>query len=340
MSITKNARTEEISGTASTLDLSASNAGLAAASGQLVQQVHGESATYQTLSTAFVIDDTIPQNTEGDEITTVAITPTKVGNKLIIVMNAKLAHDNAGAATVGFALFKDSDANALGANCLQTDSGALGSLTLTHEFTVVSATSQTFKMRGGTNAGTGYSNGNAGGRFFGGVSIADITIFEVDPTALSPATPGLLLQHVYAEDRTHQTITTEIPIDDTIPQQTEGSEVMTVTITPTSAASILEVTAELSVTTSGSNFNVLAMFQDATAGAVEALCFAYTGADFCDVLTIQHRVVAGSTSPTTFKLRLGVAPGSSATVYTNGTSSGRRLGGVQKSYMQVKELIP
>ena len=104
-------------------------------------------------------------------------------------------------------------------------------------------------------------------------------IIETDGTGqLSFVTPsggggggggGLLLQRVFFQDGAVATGTTTIPNDDTIPQQTEGTEFMTLSITPTRADSILRVyvTFNSADSTGGTTFYTC-LFRDATSDAV------------------------------------------------------------------------
>ncbi|HXJ72736.1 MAG TPA: hypothetical protein VNM37_07775, partial [Candidatus Dormibacteraeota bacterium] len=66
--------------------------------------------------------------------------------------------------------------------------------------------------------------------------------------------------------------TTLIPLDDTIPQKTEGDEYMTLAITPKSATSklVIEITLCASQNIAGSNNVIVALFQDAGNDALAA----------------------------------------------------------------------
>ena len=110
---------------------------------------------------------------------------------------------------------------------------------------------------------------------------------------------NVLIQEVYAFDNTEASTTTAIPRDDTIPQNTEGSEFMTLAITPTSATNILviDVSCGQCSSTSGGYPFAGAIFQDSTANALAAANSTIaTGASFF----IRHVMVAGTTSSTTF----------------------------------------
>ena len=74
---------------------------------KLVQRVEATPyTTYTSFTTTIPFDDTIPQNTEGTEIITVAITPTNVSNRLKIYLVAPMVNGNAGGTTVVAALFR------------------------------------------------------------------------------------------------------------------------------------------------------------------------------------------------------------------------------------------
>lgn len=98
-----------------------------------------------------------------------------------------------------------------------------------------------------------------------------------------------------------------IPYDDTIPQQTEGTEILTVTITPLYANSLLIIKANVFASVNSSvspyaNPITYAIFQDGVANALSASCF---NIDWSNTGNITHVMTAGTTSATTFKLRVG-----------------------------------
>ena len=129
------------------------------------------------------------------------------------------------------------------------------------------------------------------------------------------------------------TCTTVLPADDTIPQNDEGDEVITATITPKSATSklFIEFYGQFNISTTGrASF---ALFQDSTAGALAATGFRF---GFNGVL--HYFMTSGTTSSTTFKIRCG--PGSTETIYINGNSGGTRvMGGVSLATLKITEFI-
>lgn len=146
---------------------------------------------------------------------------------------------------------------------------------------------------------------------------------------------GFLVQQVHNSTASMSVISTTIPVDDTIPQNTEGTELTAVatTITPKSATNILEFELSVPFGLGTSTTVVAALFQDSTAGALAA-SWVGGAAGTNGVLLLRYRMVAGTTSATTFKIRLG---GSSAFT-VNGTSSARYFGGVMAARLFVKEI--
>lgn len=150
---------------------------------------------------------------------------------------------------------------------------------------------------------------------------------------------GWQVQRVNGVDTAVTTVSATIPIDDTIPQNTEGTELTTLAtaITPKSATNILEieVAVPVAINTAGA-IAAIALFQDSTAGALAATAFTNGTNDSQTTLHLRYRMVAGTTSATTFKVRLGTTSGS---VFTNGLFAGTRVfGGVSAARMVIREI--
>jgi hypothetical protein len=128
---------------------------------------------------------------------------------------------------------------------------------------------------------------------------------------------------------------TTIPDDDTIPQNDEGTEFMTLAITPTSATSKLRIDVTVEGSLATAQRIAYCLFQDSTAGALAVVStFQKGNAQNAPALTWSHTMTAGTTSETTFKVRVGGA----AYVFTfNGTSGGRKYGGVAASSITITE---
>lgn len=146
----------------------------------IVQVVNTTTGAVATGTTLIVHDDTIPQNTEGDEYMTLAITPTNSSNKLmieVVIVLSNSVSDN----DLFVGLFQDSTANALAA---VGDGQGIATRRVTisfkHFMTAGTTSSTTFKVRAGaSSAGTTTMNGGGGNRFYGGVMSSSITITEI-----------------------------------------------------------------------------------------------------------------------------------------------------------------
>ena len=157
-----------------------------------------------------------------------------------------------------------------------------------------------------------------------------------------PSFTNKLLQVQVLQTGTAASGTTQIPYDNTIPQITEGTEFMTVTITPTSASSILEIRYQAYCSHSSANYLTGAIFRNSTANALVAGAVYINGGDGTFLLIGQHRLTAGSTSATTFRFRMGQG-NAGGTTYFNAVSAispSGMFGGVEGSYLAVYEYAP
>lgn len=142
--------------------------------------VYYSTGAVATGTTQIPYDDTIPQNTEGDQYMELNFVPTNVNNKLLIQVTAFASHS--GSYTMVYALFQDSTANALAAVLQdhETSTTVGGSRTFSHSMKAGTTSLTTFKVRiGGTGAGTTTFNGDGGARKLGGVMSSSIMITEI-----------------------------------------------------------------------------------------------------------------------------------------------------------------
>lgn len=124
-----------------------------------------------------------------------------------------------------------------------------------------------------------------------------------------------LVQTVRTINQTPATGTTQIPFDNTIPQQTEGDQFMTLAITPASASDKLVITINTAVGSNTASQTALALFQDATAGALAVTTGGRDASPWSSNMTMTYAMTAGTTSATTFKVRIG--QDRAATTYFN-----------------------
>lgn len=140
---------------------------------------------------------------------------------------------------------------------------------------------------------------------------------------VSPSITSVVVQQIRASTTTAGSTTTILPFDNTIPQNTEGAQVLTVTITPTNSSHILVIDYQLWGSTNAALAGeplVAALFQDSTAGALQATLAAHDpfGTLNDNGCFGRYYMTAGTTSATTFKLRLG--PGAAGTGYWMGNN--------------------
>jgi hypothetical protein len=133
------------------------------------------------------------------------------------------------------------------------------------------------------------------------------------------------------------TTTTQIPYDDTIPQNTEGAEVMSLPITPTSATNLLKIEVVCNLAnSSGATACTAALFQDSNLNAIAASGGEGSAAGQPFQVCFTFFMTAGTVSSTTFRVRVG--PGGATTLTFNGSGGGRRYGGVMASSLTITEI--
>ena len=149
---------------------------------------------------------------------------------------------------------------------------------------------------------------------------------------------GKVVQIVTTHISAVVTGTGTIPHNDTIPQNTEGSEFFTLAITPTSASTRLIIDVVYSCSSSIANRITGALFQDSTANALSCAAVFESSASVFHTTSFSHNMVSGTTSETTFKLRIGQI--SAATITLNGRGGARLYGGTFASSMTITEYTP
>ena len=147
---------------------------------------------------------------------------------------------------------------------------------------------------------------------------------------------GEIVQIVRQDTGAVATGTTTIPFDDTIPQNTEGTQFLSQSITPTVSGNKILITACLQMSSDTTNTPVTtALFIDSTANAL------VVSTDYVDTVSswimarLSYVYTAVGTSAVTFKVRTGPTTG---TITFNGQSSARRMGGVVNSFIEMIEI--
>lgn len=144
------------------------------------------------------------------------------------------------------------------------------------------------------------------------------------------------LQSVRTDNKTMSTGTGTIPIDDTIPQISEGDLFITApSITCANVLNKVRVTVILNIASSGVPNVVLALFQDSVTDAVAAVEEGINDNGRMEVITLSYEAPVGTLLATTFTARVG---SSSGTHTINGKSGSRNFGGVVSSSITVEEI--
>lgn len=146
---------------------------------------------------------------------------------------------------------------------------------------------------------------------------------------------GAVIQSVSATYASNADLSTTIPNDDTIPQNTEGTEVVTVSITPTSASSTIEVEFRAMGAAAGSSNLIAALFKDSGANALAVSTGIAGSVNLPGPIGMIYQESAGSTSARTYKIRVGANTG---TCRLNGTTTARLYGGTSAAVLVVREI--
>ena len=163
------------------------------------------------------------------------------------------------------------------------------------------------------------------------------TVVGADKLAGPTALNDRIVQVVNYQTGAVATGTTILPVDDTIPQKTEGDQYMTLDITPTSASNKLLIEVIWNGAQSVNNYLSAALFQDTTSDAlITATAGVQINANTPVQIKILHYMTAGTTSKTTFKVRAGSS--GAATTTFNGQYGERRFGGRLLSSITITEI--
>lgn len=152
-----------------------------------------------------------------------------------------------------------------------------------------------------------------------------------------PYLPGMFTDSKWTEYTNKTVLNVTIPYDDTKPQQTEGTQVANVSITPKSTSSRIRITVSgFGVTALAGDIIVAAVFRDSGPDAIGAAPSNFvSGSDIVKMFAFSFEDSPGTTSAVNYRLRVGGAGGG---VYLNGVASERRLGGVARTILSVDEI--
>lgn len=144
------------------------------------------------------------------------------------------------------------------------------------------------------------------------------------------------VDYVYAEYLSNTDITTIIPRDDTPPQVGEGTEILSVVITPKTTSSKIKLRFQGYGNLSSNGAVIWAMFAN---GGANAICAgdAYSTAAGRTVAVVGEILVSpGSVSAQTYSVRVG--PDAALNLRMNGANTGRLYGGVSRCTLIAEEV--
>lgn len=174
---------------------------------------------------------------------------------------------------------------------------------------------------------------------FAGTADRTVTWPDAD---ISIGTTATILQIVYKSSNTVVTGSTSIPFDDTIPQITEGVQVLSQAITPESSSSTIVIDVNMNCSGNEAQFLAMALF-DGSSNAVQS---SYWCADEVNAGTnsqaprncsLRAFITNTSTSPRTYSVRTGGGGGFGTNISFNGRASARLYGGSLVSSMTITE---
>ena len=170
---------------------------------------------------------------------------------------------------------------------------------------------------------------------------SELRVDKIIPTDGAPTGGGGgIIQIIHKDYRDFFSTSALIPLDDTIPQNTEGAEVFTQAITPKFNTSKVLIKVVLNLSNSNaSNLHTAAIFRDSVANSIAAGWAKCVGTNApSSPMVINFLDSPATTSAVTYKVRIGYSAGSSSVVQVNGGSGTRYLGGALASGMTLMEV--
>lgn len=147
----------------------------------------------------------------------------------------------------------------------------------------------------------------------------------------------LVIDRAYDEYTSNVDLTSPIPLDDTIPQNTEGTQILSASITPKATTSRIRISFQCQFMCGSTGINaVAAVFNNSTANALRSNFATNSALGFAETLSLVYEYSPGSTSAQTYNIRVG--PQVATAIRLNGTGSSRMLGGSMAATLILEEI--
>jgi len=147
---------------------------------------------------------------------------------------------------------------------------------------------------------------------------------------------GSVIQKVSYITGTMATGTVVLPADNSIPQNTEGTQFMALTFTPKKANSKLFVDVCAFYNSSAQAAGIVSLFRDSEANAIATGWVYIPNVNYPVSQSFQKEINANSILPTTFKVRIGC--NSASTITFNGSAGSPLFGGTLASSITITEI--
>ncbi len=143
------------------------------------------------------------------------------------------------------------------------------------------------------------------------------------------------VQHHTESSVTFLSGSTNVPFDDTKPQSSEGDQIMSFSFTPKKASHELLLIGQFnaSINPVGGEEIIISLYKDSDANPLTSVA-EFGQQNKIKPIPLQYSFSPGSTSPITFKVRIG---GPTGDWNINGVNGARKLGGTLQSVMTVLE---
>lgn len=133
-------------------------------------------------------------------------------------------------------------------------------------------------------------------------------------------------------------LTTVIPLDNTIPQISEGTQILSVSITPRATTSMVRLTLTLQGTINAVDNLVAALFANGAANAIKAGYVTITLANGLHTLVLRHIHSPASTSQQIYTARVGPSGGGNTATINGNVSAGVFFGGTFITMLEAEEV--